>query len=107
LVLDDQINQYVAHVEDEAQDGVVEIQPHVSFKPVGDPPHCSEDEGQAKQAKGRIERLGGKVDVEPKGWDLENDVACGSGYVEDVLHEVEEQDYLNPERQGAPTAELV
>jgi len=60
----------------------------VGFKAVCDPPNCCEDEGQAKKAKSRIEGLCGEVDIEPKSWYLEDDVACGSGYVEDVLNEV-------------------
>jgi len=107
LVLDDQVNQDVAHVEDEAQDGVEEIHPHMSFQSVCNSPKCGEDKRKAKKAKRRVERLSGKVDIEPEGWDLENYVACGSCYVKDILDQIEKQDDLNPKRKGAPTAELI
>jgi len=107
LVLDDQVHQDVSHVKDEADDSVIEIQPHVGLQAVHYSPNCCQDEGQAKKAESRIEGLCGKVDIEPKCWDLENDVARGSGNVEDVLHKVEKQDNLHPERKGASTAELV
>jgi len=107
LVLDDEVDEDVSHVQDEADDGIHEIQPHVSFQPIHDSPYRCEDEGDAEQTKGRIEGLRGKVDVEPEGGDLENNVTRGSSYVEDVLHEVEKQYYFDPERQGATTAELI
>mmetsp|Transcript_33195 Transcript_33195/g.94389 ORF Transcript_33195/g.94389 Transcript_33195/m.94389 type:complete len:221 (+) Transcript_33195:237-899(+) len=95
-----------ARVDDETDDHVAEVQPDMAFEAPERAPEPGEDERKPQQAERGVERLSGQAIARRDHGDLEDDVAEGCYDVEQVLHQVEEQDEHDAEGQRAAAAEL-